>query len=206
MSGGDVLTTDPPGADAEFLRSIVSNATAGILSFDAAGRIVFANPAIEDILGYSPDELIGRSTTALVPERLRSAPGSDLQRLLEGDLDGVASLTVEFPARHRAGHEVAVSLDLWTHQYRGDHLATGTLGDVGDRKRREQSLRERNRELEEFAHVLSHDLRNPLVVADNHVESAREARDSEELRRVTEALDRLEQLIDERWPAPGGRR
>lgn len=110
MSGGDGLTTGSQGPDAAFLRTLVTHAPVGMVTFDADGRIVFANPAI------------------------------------------------------------------------GDRVVTCVVSDVGDRKRREQSLLERNRELEEFADVLSHDLRNPLVVADNNVEAARESADSEELR------------------------
>lgn len=197
MSGGDGLTTESRGPDAAFLRTLVSHAAVGIVTFDADGRIVFANPAIEDVLGYAPDELVGRSTTDLVPKRLRSAPGSDLERFVHADVGDGTSLEVEFPALHRAGHEVPVSLSLGGHGYRGERVVTCVVSDVGDRKRREQSLIAENRELEEFADVLSHDLRNPLVVADNNVEAAREADDSEELRRVTAALDRLEQILDD---------
>lgn len=196
MSGRDGLT-ESRGPDAAFLRTLVSSAPIGVLTVDADGWIVFANPAVEAVLGHTPDELVGRSTTELVPERLRSTPGSDLEGFVDGDVAGGTSLEVEFPALHRAGHEVPVSLRLRGHGYRDARVVTCVVSDVGDRKRREQSLREQNRDLAEFADVLSHDLRNPIVVADNNVEAARERADSEELRRVTAALDRLEQILED---------
>lgn len=57
-----------------------------MVTSDGDGRIVFADPPVERIPGYRPDELVGRSTTDLVLERLRSAPGSDLERFVRGDV------------------------------------------------------------------------------------------------------------------------
>jgi len=48
---------------------------------------------------------------------------------------------------------------------------------------------------EAVAHVVSHDLRNPLDVAAAHLELARDERDGEHLRRVAEAHERMEQII-----------
>jgi anti-sigma regulatory factor (Ser/Thr protein kinase) len=48
---------------------------------------------------------------------------------------------------------------------------------------------------EAVAHVVSHDLRNPLDVAAAHLELARDERDGEHLQRVAEAHERMEQII-----------
>ena len=48
---------------------------------------------------------------------------------------------------------------------------------------------------EAVAHVVSHDLRNPLDVAAAHLELARDERDGTHLRRVAEAHERMEQII-----------
>ena len=69
--------------------------------------------------------------------------------------------------------------------------------DITDRKRREQALeRERDR-LEEFASVISHDLRNPLNVAEGRLDIARTDSDDEHLAEVDWALDRIRTLIDD---------
>ncbi|MFB6161105.1 MAG: PAS domain-containing protein [Haloferacaceae archaeon] len=64
------------------------------------------------------------------------------------------------------------------------------------RARERELTRERNR-LEEFASLVSHDLRNPLNVAEGHLEIARERDASGDLDAVANALDRMEALIED---------
>ncbi|MXR19714.1 hybrid sensor histidine kinase/response regulator [Halobacterium bonnevillei] len=73
-----------------------------------------------------------------------------------------------------------------------------------DRVRREELLRERERELtekndqlEEFASVVSHDLRNPLNVAAGRIELAAEDTDSDHLEAATAAVDRSQTLVED---------
>jgi signal transduction histidine kinase len=58
-------------------------------------------------------------------------------------------------------------------------------------------LEERNGRLDEFASVVSHDLRNPLNVAKGRLELAREECDSEHLDAVARSHDRMAELIDD---------
>jgi hypothetical protein len=61
---------------------------------------------------------------------------------------------------------------------------------------RERTERQLDR-MDNFASILSHDLRNPLTVAQGHLDSARETDDDEDLRIVDESLDRIDELIDD---------
>ena len=65
-----------------------------------------------------------------------------------------------------------------------------------ERRRQQRTLRQQNERLEQFASVVSHDLRNPLAVADGWLELARDGHD-EGFDRVSDALGRMEQLIDD---------
>ena len=65
---------------------------------------------------------------------------------------------------------------------------------------RERELERQNERLAEFASVVSHDLRNPLNVAEGRLELARDAdadEADEHLARVAGAHDRMEALIDD---------
>ena len=79
------------------------------------------------------------------------------------------------------------------------------LRDITDRKQRERQLEEQNERLEEFADVVSHDLRNPLSTAEGWVAAVTDALDGEEpdvdtaqmgLDHIAHSHDRIDELIE----------
>jgi len=65
------------------------------------------------------------------------------------------------------------------------------------RQRARERLERQNERLNEFASVISHDLRNPLNVAEGRLELAIEECDSDHLDDVARSLDRMESLIED---------
>ena len=79
---------------------------------------------------------------------------------------------------------------------RGRHVGWLFLvRDVTERRHREAELRRRNEQLDEFASVVSHDLRNPLGIAKGYVDLVAETGDLELLGEVEEAHGRMETII-----------
>jgi len=72
----------------------------------------------------------------------------------------------------------------------------GILQDITDQKRREKKLQRQNARLEEFAHVVSHDIRNPLQVASGQLELAAETGDESAFESTREALIRIETIVE----------
>ncbi|PSP74481.1 hypothetical protein BRC86_05700 [Halobacteriales archaeon QS_3_64_16] len=64
-------------------------------------------------------------------------------------------------------------------------------------ERQQRELERQNERLEEFASVLSHDLRNPLGVAQGNLELVSEEDDEQFLRKVRDAHDRMERIIED---------
>ncbi|WP_167599456.1 hybrid sensor histidine kinase/response regulator [Halorussus marinus] len=65
------------------------------------------------------------------------------------------------------------------------------------RQRARERLERQNERLNEFASVVSHDLRNPLNVAQGRLEVATESCDSDHLDAVARSLDRMESLVED---------
>jgi len=87
---------------------------------------------------------------------------------------------------------------LTTNPFSTDQSRMGaviTLTDITDREQYRRELERQNERLENFASVLSHDLRNPLNVAQARIDLAGEEFDSEHLDSARDALDRMETLI-----------
>lgn len=66
-----------------------------------------------------------------------------------------------------------------------------------EQQKHRRELQRKNTELDEFASVVSHDLRNPLSVAKGHLELLREESDSESIDTIDDALTRMNTLIDD---------
>ncbi|PSQ12972.1 hypothetical protein BRC98_02360 [Halobacteriales archaeon QS_7_68_65] len=84
--------------------------------------------------------------------------------------------------------------DPYTEEYSRVYVVTI---DITKRKRHSRELERQNQRLEEFASLVSHDLRNPLNVASGNLELAREECDSDRLEAVADAHDRMGTLIDD---------
>ena len=73
----------------------------------------------------------------------------------------------------------------------------GRLADNRRLKERSETLEQQNERLEQFTSFVSHDLRNPLNVAQLQLELAARECDSEHLEAVSSSHDRMEALIDD---------
>lgn len=140
-------------------------------------------------------------------EVLYEDPTSFLQAVHPDDVDGLKRGMRKVSDGHPQQMEYRVQAE--TTKWLESHAEpvvdeTGTVvrvagftREITERKQREIDLIETNERLERFASIVSHDLRNPLSVADGYLEMEREQSDSENLETVARALDRMGELIDE---------
>lgn len=180
-----------------FFRALVANTSEGLLTIDTNSTIIFANAAIEGILGYSPDELVGSSKLEIIPERLRPVHERQFQRHVETGEKNIDWDGVQLPALHKDGHEVPVTISFQKHEFDGEQLFTGVFRDISDLKEQERQLERQNERLEKFAGILSHDVRNPLNIAQAYTDSLADDIQRQELEDVSEALDRMEDIVDD---------
>ncbi|MCU4800337.1 PAS domain-containing sensor histidine kinase [Halobacteria archaeon HArc-gm2] len=181
----------------DFYRTLAENAAEGMLTIDEDSEIVYANAAIEDILGYTPAELIGSPKMKIIPERLQPVHASALRAFVETGDRNIDWDGMELPALHKDGHEVPTLISLREHEHGGEQYFTGIIRDVTARRRREEQLRDQKERLDEFADILAHDIRNPLTVAQGYTKLAQEEHDVVELDSVAESLRRIDVLVDD---------
>ena len=163
-------------------------------SFDAMvlvnddGVVVDANESAAELFGLSQADLLGRSLEAFAPEEYDfNTEWTKFQR----PEDERGTFPLVRPDGERRIAEYAASADVTP----GQHLSV--LRDVTDRDRRERELERQNERLEDFASIVSHDLRNPLNVAGSRIELAQDDCDSDHLESAMGAVDRMETLIDD---------
>jgi len=120
-----------------------------------------------------------------------------LGRLLSEDVPD--SVQFESEIQPAAGGSILCEDHMGVLPYEGDSFngSIGVLRDISDRKTREERLQEKNTRLEAFTSVVSHDLRNPLNVAEGHLQLVQQEYESDHLDAVERAHRRMHALIED---------
>ncbi len=157
------------------LLAIQQSTGSGLISSNLEGVIVSANPAAETMFGYSTGEMIGITIESLVPKRLLSQHQAWRKKLQSeriergmgrGILRAVDKQGKEFPVsirisyfRSEAGTQVLSSITDMSAQEALEH----------DLRASNEALLQANQRLEDFTHIASHDLQEPLRTINNYV-------------------------------------
>jgi PAS domain S-box-containing protein len=187
-------------------RAIIENSWDAVTLMTADCTIRYASPSTTRVLGYAPEELVGRSAFELMHPDDLPATGALFARLLE---DPGASITAAFRYRRKDGSW------LWL-EGTGTNLldepsvqaVVGNFHDVSERKRAEAELRDRAEQLaeadrrkDEFLAMLGHELRNPLAPIVSAAQVLDWAGDEAESRWAREVIRRqaqhLTRLVDD---------
>lgn len=154
----------------------------------------FVGPDHENHLYLPAEKLRNQQMQELLPEDPGRQILSTIQKTLEtGDVQTL-EYELNVPAGDRWFEARIASLQT---RIDGKRAVVLTARDVTERQQREEELQRQNERLEEFASVVSHDLRNPLSVANGFLELAREDGGPEQFDRIEAALDRMERIIDD---------
>ncbi len=184
----------------EKFRSIVELANEGILQRDGSSRITYVNHKMAGMLGYSAEELLGRSLTdILFPEDLDEHQSRMAER--EQGRGG----RYECRLRHRDGSPRWVLVSA-TARRDGAGTPAGSFAmftDITERKQTEEALQRHtedlarlhrdlasaNREANLYLDILTHDIRNTENVSSLYAELLIDAQDGD-MRAYTEKLQR----------------
>jgi PAS domain S-box-containing protein len=194
--------------ESDRIRSIVDNVVDGIVTFDENGIVESLNPAAERIFGYRADEVLGRSV------RLLAAPGDPTDWAAQARPDAGSRETL---GRRKDGAEFPMDLAVGGFHFQGRRAYTAVVRDITERRQAEEQLvfyahelqeknadlARSNQELDDFAYVASHDLKEPLrgihnyakfLLEDHGLQLAGDGRDK--LETLTRLAQRMEALID----------
>ncbi|WP_226481971.1 PAS domain S-box protein [Natrinema amylolyticum] len=173
-----------------------------VYTLDDTGIITEIVPPInaeETTTGYDPEELVGEHISIIMDDEDIATAETEIRALLGDDDHDHASFEMATIARdgerHPNENHIAALPTDEDGRFRG---TVGVLRNISDRKARERELKAQNERLDRFAGIVSHDLRNPLNVAQGHLERARETCDcaDEDLEAVAWAHDRMAVLIE----------
>lgn len=123
-------------------RLVCETAKDAILLVDISGTIHFANPAVEEVFGYAPEEVVGKKLSMLQPERLRKRHLEAVARHLKTGEKRLNWNATEMPGLRKDGVEIPLEVAFSDMEYGGQRWFVGFVRDVSERKRTEKALQE----------------------------------------------------------------
>ncbi len=125
----------------ERYRVITVSAFDAIITIDEESRMIFTNPAVERIFGYTRQELDGNNLTMLMPERMRQAHLNAVKRYCASGRKQLPWGMIEMPGLRKDGREIPLELSYGEFSKNGRLFFAGFIRDVSERKRAEETIR-----------------------------------------------------------------
>jgi len=195
-------------ASEEQFRSIVENVQDVVMLTGPSGEITYLSPSSREVFGYAPESLEHTMWGDLVHGEDLSRVEEFLSRSLSGERGSIKEYRVV-----TVGGETRWVSHSWTPLLRDGEvrLVVSAINDITWRKKTEEALQasldeleQINKDLNDFTHVVSHDLKSPLMTIESFssflLEDYGDTLDDngrDYLNKVMEASGRMTSLIDD---------
>ncbi|WP_158055369.1 PAS domain S-box protein [Halorussus halophilus] len=178
--------------DLAFFKQAVERVGIGVGIYDESGRFEYVNGHYAELLGTTREELLGTGIWEFATEYDRD----DYEEFWDSFEDGETQVCETNYKRFDGGTVPGEGVTTRT-EIHGEAYNIETVRDITERKARERELQRQNDYLQEFASIVSHDLKNPLNVAEGRMGLAKETGDTEHFEAAERAHDRIGQIIDD---------
>ncbi|PTM60810.1 sensor histidine kinase [Phreatobacter oligotrophus] len=147
-------------ASEERYRLLAENARDTILLRNVEGRLFYASPSCQRLLGYTPEEIVAIHPVSIVhPDDWRRVDGVN-RAMADGRELGFSIHRL----RHKEGHWVWIqaAYSRLPHASSDEPSIMVVVRDDTERQEQETKLRQTNESLRQFSAIVSHDLQAPL--------------------------------------------
>jgi len=187
-------------------RAIFDSALDCIVIIDQQGNIVDFNRSAERTFGHRREAVLGQNMDELLfPQHLRERSRENRERYESAHEEGsLIGKRLETAAMRKSGQTFDVEMAMQAIPMGGKTMFAVFLHDITERKRAQEELAAKNKDLETLLYVTSHDLREPLRAIESfsrlvHDRYAGKLDDKGQdfLQRIIDGTKRLDRLIED---------
>ncbi len=153
----------------EQFRLVVESAPNAMILVDYSGKIVMLNRQAEVLFGYQREELIQKKVEMLIPGRLQHHHPELRENFYAEPKARPMGAGRDLYGVRKDGTEIPIEIGLNPIEKNDSHFVLASIIDITERKKSEEAIRiytkrieDKNKELEQFTYIASHDLREPL--------------------------------------------
>ncbi|MEQ8360064.1 MAG: PAS domain-containing sensor histidine kinase [Cytophagales bacterium] len=140
-----------------------------IIICDENAKIVEVSASIEDLFLYEKEEVIGKDLNILIPQRFHKSHKKLFKGYTQNPVSRRMGTGRKLYAIDKRGDEFSIDISLSSTIEKGQKRFIAIIRDISDliqiQNKQEvlnTELQARNKELDQFAHIISHDLKSPI--------------------------------------------